>query len=41
MLRWALQAVLTAVTVAAPVLIGGAFVLYFMARLLTYVYQRG
>jgi hypothetical protein len=32
--------VLTAVTVAAPVSIGGAFFLYFMARLLTYVYQR-
>jgi hypothetical protein len=33
-------ALLTAVTVAAPVLIGGVFFLYFMARLLTYVYQR-
>ena len=32
--------VLTAVTVAAPILIGGVFFLYFMARLLTYVYQR-
>jgi len=32
--------VLTAVTVAAPVLIGGAFFLYFMARLLTYAWQR-
>jgi HEAT repeat protein len=33
-------ALLTAVTVAAPVLVGGVFFLYFMARLLTYVYQR-
>ena len=33
-------AVLTAVTVAAPVLVGGVFFLYFMARLLTYIYQR-
>ncbi|MBI3918766.1 MAG: hypothetical protein HY322_17375 [Betaproteobacteria bacterium] len=32
--------VLTAVTVAAPVLIGGVFFLYFMARLLTYAWQR-
>jgi hypothetical protein len=32
--------VLTAVTVAAPVLVGCVFFLYFMARLLTYVYQR-
>ena len=31
---------LTAVTVAAPVVIGLAFFVYFMARLLTYVYQR-
>ena len=33
-------AVLTAATVAAPVLTGGVFFLYFMARLLTYVCQR-
>jgi HEAT repeat protein len=31
---------LTAVTVAAPVIIGLAFFIYFMARLLTYLYQR-
>jgi hypothetical protein len=33
-------AVLTMATVAAPVVVGGAFFLYFMARFLTYVYQR-
>ena len=32
--------VLIAVTVATPVLIGGFFLLYFMARLLTYLQQR-
>ena len=32
--------VLTAVTVAAPVVIGGAFLLYYVARLMTYLYQR-
>ena len=31
---------LTAVTVAAPVIIGLAFFIYFMARLLTYLYER-
>jgi len=31
---------LTAVTVAAPVVVGLAFFVYFMARLLTYLYQR-
>ena len=31
---------LIAVTVAAPVIVGPAFLLYFMARLLTYLYQR-
>jgi len=31
---------LIAVTVAAPVIVGLAFLLYFMARLLTYLYQR-
>jgi HEAT repeat protein len=32
--------VLIAVTVATPVLIGGIFLLYYMARLLTYLHQR-
>lgn len=32
--------VLTAVTVAAPLLIGGIFFIYYMARLLTYLYER-
>lgn len=32
--------VLIAVTVATPVLIGGVFLIYYMARLLTYLYQR-
>ncbi|MDH3691109.1 MAG: hypothetical protein OEU36_16815 [Gammaproteobacteria bacterium] len=32
--------VLTAVTVAAPVVIGGIFLIYYVARLLTYLYQR-
>jgi len=31
---------LIAVTVAAPIIVGLAFFVYFMARLLTYVYQR-
>ena len=31
---------LTVVTVAAPVIVGLTFLLYFMARLLTYLYQR-
>ncbi len=31
---------LTVVTVAAPVIVGLSFLLYFMARLLTYLYQR-
>jgi hypothetical protein len=33
-------ALLTAATVAAPVVVGGVFFLYFMARFLTCVYQR-
>ncbi len=33
-------ATLTYATIAAPVMIGGAFLLYYMARLLTYLYQR-
>jgi len=32
--------ILAAVTIAAPILICGAFLLYYMARLLTYVVQR-
>jgi len=32
--------VLTAVTVAAPVLVGFAFLIYFMARLLAYLFER-
>jgi hypothetical protein len=32
--------ILTFVTVATPILIGGIFLLYFMARLLTYLHQR-
>ena len=32
--------ILIAVTVAPPILICGIFLLYFMARLLTYLYQR-
>jgi len=31
---------LTAVTVAAPIIVGVVFFVYFMARLLTYLYQR-
>lgn len=31
---------LVAVTVAAPIIVGLAFLVYFMARLLTYLYQR-
>lgn len=31
---------LTYATIAAPVMIGGAFLVYYMARLLTYLYQR-
>jgi hypothetical protein len=31
---------LTAVTIAAPVIIGLAFLIYFLARLLTYLYER-
>jgi len=31
---------LIAVTVAAPIIVGGVFFVYFMARLLTYLYQR-